>query len=235
MAVRRFVPVLALLSLPLAAAQIPTGAHVLLRMVNSVNTRNAQEGDYVYLRTASPITVDGKIVVPVESYVQGIVSHIRRSGRVTGRAELGIRLETLTLKSGQTLKFSPHLSSADSIESEHTIDRSENLIRESPNKADDARRIAILAGSGAAIGGVADRAWQGAGIRLPCAPTRSLVPLRRPTVSVPNHTALHKHARLYPARPCSTTPKCPSCRPRDTHLRTPATVLDPGSSPGSRH
>lgn len=35
-----------------AAAEIPQGAHVLLRMENSVNTRTAKEGDFVYLRTA---------------------------------------------------------------------------------------------------------------------------------------------------------------------------------------
>src|ERR1700674_5260157 len=77
------------------AAEIPQGAHALLRMVNSVSTRTAREGDFVYLRTATPIVVNGQIVVPAESYVQGVVSHALRSGRVKGRAELGIRIETL--------------------------------------------------------------------------------------------------------------------------------------------
>ncbi len=156
--------IISIFGLPLAAAEIPQGAHVLLRMVNSVNTKNVQEGDYVYLRTASPISVDGRIVVPVESYVQGVVSHSKRSGRVTGRAELGIRLETLTLSDGKVLKFGPHLSSVDANESEQTIDRTENMIREKPGKGQDAKQIAILAGTGAAIGGIGDRSWQGAGI-----------------------------------------------------------------------
>jgi hypothetical protein len=160
----RFLPVLLALGLRLSADEIPQGAHVLLRMVNSVSTKNVQEGDYVYLRTASPISVEGRIVVPVESYVQGIVSHTKRSGRVTGRAELGIRLETLTLKDGKVLKFAPHLNSADSNESEQTIDRSENMIREKPGKGQDAARIAIFAGGGAGIGGVAAQSWKGAGI-----------------------------------------------------------------------
>lgn len=152
-----------LLGFPLIAAEIPAGAHLLLRMVNSVNTRNVQEGDYIYLRTASPLSADGRIVVPVESYVQGIVSHKRRSGRVRGRAELGIRLETLTLSTGKVLKFSPHLNSVDANESEQTVERSEDLIREKPGKGQDIERIAILAGSGAAIGGLGDRSWRGAG------------------------------------------------------------------------
>src|SRR6202166_3802605 len=96
------------------AAEIPQGAHALLRLVNSVSTRTAREGDYVYLRTAAPIVVNGQIVVPAESYVQGVVSHAQRSGRVKGRAELGIRIETLTLASGKTIQVAPHLASVDS-------------------------------------------------------------------------------------------------------------------------
>src|SRR5882757_10094501 len=97
-----------------SAAEIPKGAHVLLRMVNSINTRTAQEGDYVYLRTATPISVDGTIVAPADSYVQGVVAQSKRSGRVSGRAQLSIRLENITLASGKVFKFSPHLNSVDS-------------------------------------------------------------------------------------------------------------------------
>jgi hypothetical protein len=157
--------VLALLACGFAAAsEIPKGAHVLLRMVNSISTRSAQEGDYVYLETASPIVVDGRIVVPAGSYVQGVVSHAQRSGRVRGRAELGIRLEMLTLRGGQVLKFAPRLSSVDSNQTDQKVDRQENLIQQGPEKGRDAARIAIFAGSGASLGGLADRSWQGAGI-----------------------------------------------------------------------
>jgi len=146
------------------AADIPQGTHVLLRMENSINTRTAQEGDYVYLRTASPVAIDGQIALPEGSYVQGVVVQSKRSGRVAGRAELGIRLETLTFATGKVLKFSPHLSSVEDQENGQKVTGKENTIEAAPNKGKDAERIAILAGSGAAIGGVADRGWQGAGI-----------------------------------------------------------------------
>jgi len=42
-----------------AAAEIPQGAHLLLRMENSISTKTAQAGDFVYLRTASPIAAGG--------------------------------------------------------------------------------------------------------------------------------------------------------------------------------
>jgi hypothetical protein len=159
---RRFVALC--LAAAATAAEIPQGAHVLLRMVNSVNTRTAQQGDYVYLRTATPISVAGSIVAPVDSYVQGVVAQSKRSGRVAGRAELSIRLETITLSNGKVFKFSPHLSAADSNETGQKVEAHENTIKQGSNHGQDAAQIAILAGSGASIGGIADRSWKGAGI-----------------------------------------------------------------------
>jgi hypothetical protein len=157
---------LALLAASMAATatEIPKGAHIGLRMVNSINTRTAQEGDSVYLRTATPLVADGQMAVPVGAYVQGVVSHVKRSGRVSGRAELGIRLETLTLPSGKVFKFSPRLSSVDSNETEQKVNHEEDVIKQGGTRGQDAARIAILAGSGASIGGIADRSWKGAGI-----------------------------------------------------------------------
>jgi len=139
------------------AADIPPGAHVLLRMESSINTRTAQEGDFVYLRTASPITADGQIVVPVGSYVQGVISHAKRSGRVSGRAELGIRLETLTLTGGKVFKFAPHLNSVDAGDTGQKVTGKENTVQQASSKGQDVARVAILAGAGAALGATLDR------------------------------------------------------------------------------
>ena len=106
----RFMAVAVVLAGWISAAEIPTGAHALLRLVNSVSTRTAQQGDFVYLRTATPIVSDGAILVPVDSYVQGIVTHAKRSGRVKGVAELGIRIETLTMPSGKVIRMAPTLA-----------------------------------------------------------------------------------------------------------------------------
>jgi hypothetical protein len=147
-----------------SAAEIPHGTHLLLRMTNSLNTRTAQEGDYVYLRTAVPVANGGSIAVPEGSYVQGVVTEAKRSGRVKGRAQLAIRLETLTLANGKVYKFAPHLSAVDGGETGQKVVGSENAVEQAPGKGQDTERIAILAGSGAAIGGLADQSWKGAGI-----------------------------------------------------------------------
>jgi len=147
------------------AAEIPQGAHVLLRMENSITTRTAKDGDYVYLRTSSPISVANTIILPVGSYVQGVVTDAKRSGRVKGRAELAIRLETITLPSGSVYKFSPKLASVDSPGTgEQKVAGSENTVKAGSSHAQDAARIAILAGSGGALGAVIGRDVEGGSV-----------------------------------------------------------------------
>ncbi len=146
------------------AAEIPKGTHALLRLVNSVSTRTAREGDYVYLRTATPVVAGGAILVPAESYVQGVVTHSRRSGRVKGTAELGIRIETLTLPTGKVIRMSPSLTSVDAEGSDQKVVGKESQIQQGTSHGEDAVRIAGAGGLGAAIGGLADRSWKGAGI-----------------------------------------------------------------------
>ena len=146
------------------AAEIPKNTHVLLRLINSISTRTAQEGTQVYMRTASPISDGSRIIVPVGSYVQGTVLVSKRSGKVSGRAQLAIRLDVLTLPGGETLKFSPHLSAVDDGGSAQKVANDEGLVEQGGTVGKDMQRIAILAGSGASIGGIADRSWTGAGI-----------------------------------------------------------------------
>jgi hypothetical protein len=147
----------------LSASEIPQGSHALLRLENSVSTRTAREGDYVYMRTASPIAANGQIVIPEGSYVQGVVTHAVRSGRVKGKAELSIRIETLTLPSGKVIKITPHLNSVDSEGTEQKV-ANENQIQQGSSHGADAARIGETGGAGAAIGGLATRTWTGAGI-----------------------------------------------------------------------
>ena len=147
----------------LGAAEIPKGTHVLLRMMNSVTTRTAQTGDQVYLRTASPIGISDRIVVPVNSYVQGIITSVDRGGRISGRAELSLRLDTLTLPAGRTLWLSGGVNSVDSQESSQRVEP-EGAIRQGSDRGRDAGRILITAGGGAALGAMVDRTVRGAAI-----------------------------------------------------------------------
>jgi hypothetical protein len=183
----------ALFSFCAGAAEIPKGTHVLLRMLNSISTRTAAEGNQVYLQTVTPVAINGEIVLPPGTYVQGSVSHAKRSGRVKGRAELGIRLETLTFAGGKAQKISPRLSAVDSGDTGQKVDESESLVKQSSTVGKDAAQVAILAGSGAAIGGLADRTFKGAGIG---AGAGTVVGLAAALLTRGNEVELHQGSTL---------------------------------------
>ncbi len=162
-------PVLAfILPLLYAAAQIPAGSLVLLRSSQFHHYSHRQgRRRYVYRRTATPIVSGGQVVVPESTYVQGVVSHSRESGRVKGRAELGIRIEQMTLASGKVIQVNPNLSSVDAGGTSQKVDK-EQEIKQGSDAGRDAARVATLPGGGAAIGGLADhryrrrhRRWRG--------------------------------------------------------------------------
>ena len=146
------------------AIEVPRGTHVLLRFVNSVSSRTARPGDYVYLRTASPIVLGDRITVPVNSYVQGEIASVKRAGRVHGRAEVGVRIDKLTLPSGRTIAFSPLLSSVDSGGTGQQVKGENNTIEQGSEHGRDARTILITSAEGAALGAIVDHGAKGAGI-----------------------------------------------------------------------
>lgn len=141
---------------------VEPGTKILLNLINSISTRNAAEGDRVYLETAFPVLVDGKMVIPTGSYVTGTVTQVKRAGKVKGRAALFIRFDSLTLPNGVTRDFRARAATLDG-DQKGSIDRSEGKIKGDSDKLGDATKVATTTSYGAMIGGVASGA-KGAGI-----------------------------------------------------------------------
>ncbi len=139
------------------APEIPRGAHLLLRMQNSITTKTAAKGDYVYLTTATPLVADGQILIPVGSYVQGVITRVVRPGRIKGKAQLGISLETVTLPSGTVYQLNPRVASVEGSGGGKIID-DENTVEQSPNGPSDYSPVMMTTMGGAMIG-----TWAGRG------------------------------------------------------------------------
>ena len=56
------------------ALTVREGTRILLRLVNSLDTKHSREGDRVYLETAVPVAVDNRIVIPRGSSVAGTIT-----------------------------------------------------------------------------------------------------------------------------------------------------------------
>jgi type IV secretion system protein VirB10 len=150
-----------------AEFKVETGTKVPLSLINSVSTKHSAEGDRVYLETVFPVLVNGRIVVPVGSYVAGTVTQLKKPGRVKGRGELYVRFDSLTLPNGVTRDFHGRIGSMDG-NAKDELDRTEGKVHSEGNKSGDARTVGEAAAAGASIGtiagGAAGHYGMGAGI-----------------------------------------------------------------------
>jgi hypothetical protein len=140
---------------------VPAGTRVAVVLENGISTRSAKPGDSVYFRTSFPITQKNKIVVPVGSYLRGELVESKRPGRIKGRGEFRMRLNTLIFPNGYTVDLNAAPRSADSGGKE-TMD-SEGKVTGPGGKGKDAGTVAEGTITGAGIGAIASGA-KGAGI-----------------------------------------------------------------------
>jgi len=158
--------------------QVDSGTRVPLGLINSISTKQAAEGDRVYLESVFPILVDGRIVIPPGSYVAGTVTAVKRPGRVKGRAELFVRFDSLTLPNGVTREFKARIGGLDGSAGEE-LDRAEGKVKGEGNKGGDARSVGEAAAAGTTIGAIAGsvggRSGMGVGIGAAAGATAGLV------------------------------------------------------------
>ena len=74
---------------------IPAGTALRVRLENRVGSDLSRVEDAVRARLVNPIVLDGRTVVPAGGTVLGSVTQAVRSGRVKGRARIGMRFHTL--------------------------------------------------------------------------------------------------------------------------------------------
>lgn len=147
---------------PGATVEVPSGTNLPLVLHNGISTHSAKVGDPVYFETLFPIMIAGRVAIPAGSYVSGEVTETKRAGRVKGRAELMIKLNTLILTNGYMVNLNAVPRSAGTGGGEK-VDNEGKVIGDS-DKAGDVGTVAKTTAAGAGIGGLATRGAQGVGI-----------------------------------------------------------------------
>jgi hypothetical protein len=140
---------------------VPSGTRLGVVLQNGISTRSAKPGDSVYLQTSFPITQNNRIVIPVGSYLRGELTETKRPGRIKGRGEFRMRLNTLIFPNGYTVDLNAAPRSADSGGKETTD--SEGKVTGPGGKGKDVGTVAETTATGAGIGAIAGGA-KGAGI-----------------------------------------------------------------------
>ncbi|HKF25648.1 MAG TPA: hypothetical protein VKB24_06715 [Candidatus Acidoferrum sp.] len=141
--------------------KVPAGTRLAVVLENGISTNSAKAGDSLYFHTAFPVTQNNQVVIPVGSYLRGSLLESKRPGRIKGRGEFRLRLESLILPNGYTVDLLAAPRSADTGGRETTD--SEGKVTGASGKGKDVGTAATTTATGAGIGAIAG-GGKGAGI-----------------------------------------------------------------------
>ena len=116
---------------------LPAGTTLRLDLASGIASDSSRVEDAVRATVREALVIDGQTVVPMGAALAGVVTDVADSGRVKGRARIAYRFNSLTVGDEQyDIATAPtsHLAPA--------------------TKSEDATKIGIGAGAGAAIGAI---------------------------------------------------------------------------------
>ena len=76
---------------------VPAGTRLLVRLVDSIDSKNDRAGARFTTVLEAPLEVNGRQVAPTGTKVYGRLTDARRGGRVSGRAELQLELTDVVI------------------------------------------------------------------------------------------------------------------------------------------
>lgn len=127
---------------------VPNGTQLVAVLNNNLSTQNAQENERFTMTVRSPGQYDG-------ATIEGHVTSVNRSGRVTGRSEMTLDFDTIRLRDGRSYRFAGILESVRTPEGEVVRVDNEGAVRESDQTNKTVTRTAIGTAVGAIIGAIA--------------------------------------------------------------------------------
>jgi hypothetical protein len=141
------------------AYTVPTGTKVLLQLNSGINTRSAKPGDGVYLTSIFPVVVGNRVMIPNGVYVQGVIDHVVRPGRMKGKAQLDMHFTSIIFPNGSVVEIPGMVNSLPGTKDQTVKNDGEGTIEQNGDKgrnAGETAKIAIPTGAGVGtIGGAA--------------------------------------------------------------------------------
>ena len=81
-----------------ASLTIPAGATISVRMTGGLDSKANRAGETFRATVDSPLTVDGKVVVPKGAEAIGKLTDVQASGRIKGRSLIAVELTSLNFE-----------------------------------------------------------------------------------------------------------------------------------------
>jgi len=124
------------------------GETVVAELDQQLSTETSREGDRFTLIVRQPSSVAG-------ATIEGHVSNVERSGRLTGRSQMTLNFDTIRLRDGRSYRFAGVVESVRTPTGDTVRVDNEGSVREDSQTSRTAQRTAIGTAVGAIIGAIA--------------------------------------------------------------------------------
>lgn len=127
---------------------IGNGETVVAVLDNDLSTATAREGDRFTATVRQPFQYEG-------ARIEGHVSNVQRSGRITGRSQITLNFDNIRLRDSRSYRFAGLLDSARSSLGDTVSVDNEGAVRDDDQTTKTVQRAAIGTAVGAIIGAIA--------------------------------------------------------------------------------
>lgn len=128
---------------------VPSGTQLTAVLNDNLTTKDSHENDRFTMTVTGPSQYEG---ATIEGYVTGV----NRSGRITGRSEMTMNFERIRLRNGSTYRFSGFVETVRTTNGETVRVDNEGNVQEGDSRGSTtAKRTAIGTAVGAIIGAIA--------------------------------------------------------------------------------
>lgn len=129
------------------SVNIPNDTQLRLSLTSAITTKTARVGDRFTAKVVTPAEYEG-------ATVEGHIATFNKSGRVSGKTELGLAFDSITFEDGKKARLEAQLERI--VESEAVKKVDEEGTIETGNRTKDSQvRGGVGAAAGAVIGGIA--------------------------------------------------------------------------------
>jgi hypothetical protein len=127
---------------------VPNGTVITALLESTIDTKVSQNGDRFKMTVQSPLEFRG-------ATIEGHVTGVGRSGRVSGRSNVTFNFDTITTRDGKTYDFGGFLQSVKDQNGKVLKIDTEGTVKSGSQTKETAKRGGIGAGLGAIIGAIA--------------------------------------------------------------------------------
>jgi outer membrane lipoprotein SlyB len=127
---------------------VPDGTRLVATLDNALSTRNAHAEDRFTITTLTPSQYEGAVI-------EGTVSSVNPSGRLSGRADMALNFESIRMRNGRTYQFAGVIENVRTANGETISVDNDGTVEENSQTEKTVQRGAIGAAVGAIIGAIA--------------------------------------------------------------------------------